>query len=454
MPTNVAVSTTNALMPVSQFMSLPYAQQQAYVATVPAGSQASYQQAMMSGVDASNKDFMLKTRGLRQLCLQSSGSAQTQPYAAGNLLSYSAPNVNNGYVRGFWVRVNGTLTLAAGTGATYALNAGAPLNLFTDCEIIYGRTVHKFSPYILKSLWQTRGFLRQAFYITPVGGQTVPTLQTYRGNGPFTAVAGPNNWSFEFYIPLNMIHPSDVRGILPCYDSNVLPQVNLTCSPLSMGVDAAMQPVTTTAGTGAGNVITGTVAVYADVVDGRTITQIQQLRPTLDGLPSVRLVRDQPLNALVGATTMRNKVGLVGQHAFYYLTVIDALQSNKFASVSNINALELGPDSSGANLFLKYGVGTNMSVYEFYNALFNSIGQDVDEGIIPIVTGPIDNIADASLLEGHNFLNTTALNGWINANYGVGVNAVSVAPTGIGYTGPRVEAHGLFLSDPLQVISR
>jgi len=201
-------------------------------------------------------------------------------------------------------------------------------------------------------------------------------------------------------------------------------------------------------------VITGTVAVYADVVDGRTITQIQQLRPTLDGLPSVRLVRDQPLNALVGATTMRNKVGLVGQHAFYYLTVIDALQSNKFASVSNINALELGPDSSGANLFLKYGVGTNMSVYEFYNALFNSIGQDVDEGIIPIVTGPIDNIADASLLEGHNFLNTTALNGWINANYGVGVNAVSVAPTGIGYTGPRVEAHGLFLSDPLQVISR
>jgi hypothetical protein len=449
----IDTQTVQQLMPMSTFAGLPYAQQQAYIASLPAAQQALYQHAMQAGQDSDNRSFMLKTRGLRQLCLQSSGSAQSQSYNAGQLLSFSCPQVLNGYVRGFWIRAQLVVTCAAGTSALYSVAAGAPLNAFSDCEIIYGRTVHKFSPYILKYVWQLRGYLRQSFFVPPVGGQTVATLQSYRSSSPFTANVGANTWNFEIYVPMNMIHPSDVRGLLPCYDTNVLPQLNLICQPLSNGSDPIAAPVYWYSGTGGSVAITGTVAVYADVVDGRTITQIQQLRPNLDGQPSVRLVRDQPLNGLTSGTTMRNKIALVGQHALYILTVVDALQNSKFASVSNINAIELGPDASGSSLFLKYGVGTNMSLYEFYNDLFVKLGQDVDEGIIPLVTGTIDAMADASLLEGHNFLNTTALNGWINANYGVGVNSVGASGT-TGYVGARVEAHGLYLSDPLQIVSR
>lgn len=443
------VNAQASLMPLSTFAGLSVSAQQAYVSSLDPSVAPQYQAAMMSGIDAANRDFMLKTRSIRQICNQASGTAQSQAYAAGSLLSFVAPNVNNGYVRGFWLRVVTNVQLAAGTAALYSAAAAAPLNLFTDCEIIYGRTVHKFSPYILKQLAQLRGFLKQPFYNTVIGGQSNATLQGYRSSTPFTAAVGANNWTYEVYIPLNMIHPSDVRGLLPCYDNNVQVQINLQCAPLSMGGDAINNPVYMYSGTGGSATITGTVVVEADIVDGRTITQVQQLRPTLDGLPSVRLMRDQPLNSLTSGNTIRNKISLVGQHAYYILTIVDALQNSKFASLTNLVELELGPDASGANLFTKYGSGTNMSVYEFYNELFNKIGQDMDEGIIPLVTGPIDNIADASLLEGHNFLNTTPNNGWINANYGVWLNSV-----GSGGNGPRVEAHALYLSDPLQIVSR
>jgi len=105
-------------------------------------------------------------------------------------------------------------------------------------------------------------------------------------------------------------------------------------------------------------------------------------------------------------------------------------------------------DSTGANPFWRYGVGTNMSIQEYFTDMRDQINQDLDEGIIPLVFAPIDHEADPNNLNGTNVLNmdpsTGAGNFWSDVHYGLQFNSLGSTLSGVT---PRCIMHLVWVSN-------
>lgn len=420
----------------SELAAMSVTARQQYFGSLPADQAQSQRAAFDASRIAMNREYMRRTQRHLAIAPQASGGALTQPFVAGNLLSYIIQTSNNAFLEALRIRVALTVTPATGTGATYQLNAAAPLNVIDSIQVLYNNTQMNLRPVIRKTLRQLSGYLKTLEPVQPAGGnfEVDAFIDAYETSTfPITAGSG-NTWNFEFRIPLNALHPQDARGMLPIMAPGTDVIVNINCCQSAMGVDPLISPISTTGGTGAAVTITGTIQCIEEFRDGKTLQG-----PVLQGLDildmgTVQYVKDQNLNNLVAGIVNRQKFAQVN-HLYYVLSyVVDGQQSNKYCSISNIQVLELDMDAVGTNKFWAYGTGTNIDVREFWVDIQTDIGQDIDEGIIPWVRAPIMNTADSSNLDGVAFLNTTPT-GWTDVHYGIQLGAVgSVA--GIN---PRVE---------------
>lgn len=406
-----------------------------------AAKQAAAEQARFDQL-RNNRRYMRETVRKIAVAPQSSGGALVQNFAQGATLNYTLPSAPNAFTEGIRVRCVLTVTPATGAGATYALNAGAPLNLIDNITVLYNGVQHKIRPYILKAFSQMSNYLGYPMPFVPIAGQNVAGNASYRNSGTPLTVNAANAWTFEIYLPFNALHVQDARGLLPTMGGETTAQVSITCAPQVMGPDPVMNTIAATGGAGNAVAVTGQVYVYSVYRDGDTLAGPGKLGLDLRGLGTTQFQQGNQLNILGANNVYRGRINIMEEIHWLVATVIDGNQSNKFCANSNISVLELSKDGIGANTFWRYGNGTNISVQE-YLALEVPflIGQDIDEGLIPFVMGPIWAEENAGNREGTQYLNTS-LTGWTDANIGIQLNSVG-AVAGIS---PRVEFHVLYVN--------
>lgn len=417
-------------------------------AQLNAAQQAALAQQAADAQRAQNRAFMSLSIRKKALAQQANGGANNQAFVTGQPLTFNIPTANNGYLIGFWINLALTVNLAAGTSAVYALNAEAPYSLLDSIVVNYGGPQHNFRPYILKYYFQMLGALAMTFPRQVIAGQLDTYMQQYynsTNNNAFPVAVGNNTWNFRLFIPMNLIHKQDVRGILPIQNGETTCQVVVNCAGAPFGPDPVLGTISTISGTGGAAAVTGTVTCEAVYKDGQTYSGLAALQPNLSGVQTCQLVRDTPLNNLGSGQMFRNKVSFLHKIPWLWISVIDGNQSTKLAATSNIQVIETSADATGMRPFVRYGLNTNLDVRGYYDDINMLLEQDMDEGLIPLIYGPIFEQADAGMLEGQAYLDMTVQSGWTDYHYGVQLGSVGAVP-GIA---PRIEAHLILLNDPL-----
>lgn len=436
-----------ALTP-AQLAAMDVQSRNAYFASLPSNQQAAQRQAYQNYRASMNKQYMRTTLRNYAVCPPQSGNATSQNYALGTQLIYNVPSAENGFLEGFKVRVSVTMNFAVGTSAVYALTAAGALALIQEIDLLYGNIQLRFRPYILRSIAYLMGYQANTVPSSVTAGTQNSTIQGYVNSG-FAVATGAQTWTFEFDVPLNFLHPQDVRGLLPIMGGETTAQINIQTASALMGNDPELFPTYAVSGTGNAVTLTsGTVQCIAYYRNGISLQSPVRQGLDLSGLPTLQMDIDPPLNNLVAGSVLRQKINKAEYIAIAILTIIDGNQSNKFAALTNIQEIELGRDSSGTNKFWQFGIGTNLNVYEyFYDQIRGRLGdyrngQDLpDEGILPIVIGPTYGESDAQNDTGILLMNTTP-GGWTDVNYGLQVGSVS----GVANINPRVVCHLIFVN--------
>lgn len=395
-----------------------------------------------------NRMFMALSLRKKALAQQANGGANQQAFVAGQPLTYNIPTANNGYLIGFWVNCLLTNTLAAGTSAVYALNAGAPYSLIDSIVVNYGGPQHNFRPYILKYYFEMLGDLSIWFPRQILAGQLNAFMQAYYSSVnalAFPVSVGANTWNFRLFIPMNLIHPQDVRGILPIQNGETTCQVVVNCAGAPYGPDPVLNTVVTTSGSGGASTVTGNISIEAVYKDGQSYSQTAALQPNLAGVQTVQLVRDAPLNNIGAGQLYSTKVSFLHRMPYVWMAVVDGNQSAKYAATSNIAVIQTSADATGLRPFVRYGLNTNLDVRGYYDDLTFLLQQDMDEGMIPLVYGPIFEQSDPALREGIHYLDMTTNAGWTDFHAGVQLNTVG----GVAGITPRLEVHAILLNDPI-----
>jgi len=415
-------------------------------------NQQNNQQSVQKAIWQMNRTYMKNTVKKKAVCPPASGVGLTQPYALGSMLTFSAPTANNAFLEGFHVIVDLKVDLAAGSSATYAATASRELALIQEIDVLYNDTQFKFYPYILPHLRALRGIYQPVWPDSVLAGVHNSTTDTYVTSGALPTSSNAQLVHLEFYVPLNMIHPQDSRGLLPIDGTSTQVQINVQCASALMGND----PINNTwyASGGTGNAVTltsaysPTVQLIAKYRDGSTFGGPVSLPLQTAGMGTVQFQYDIPLTNLTAGQIYRQKISKLQQHYYAILTVVDGQQANKYCTEANLTYLDFVTDSTGANPFWRYGIGTNMSIQEYFIGLRDMLKQDLAEGIIPLVFAPIDNESDPNNLNGTHVLNmdpsTGAGNFWSDVHYGLQFS--SLASTLSGVT-PRCIMHLVWVSN-------
>lgn len=444
---STSISSPTPLTP-AQLAAMDVSQRRAYFNSLPANQQSSQMQAWNAYRGQMNKHYMRTTLRKYAVCPPQSGNALSQTYALATTLTYMVPTAENAFLEGLIFRVSVNLNFAAGTSAVYALNPVGALGLIQEIDVLYGNLQMRFRPYILKYLpllMNYTGVPEPGF--TPLTGAVKDTtIQAYVNSG-FAVATGNQTWTFEFQVPFNLLHPEDVRGMLPIMSGETTCQVNVVTASGLLGNDPILFP--TYAVSGSGNAVTlqgtpGTVQVIAYYRDGVSLLGPTRQGLDISGLPTIQWDIDPPLNNLQSGQVFRQKINKAETIAVALLTIVDGQVLGAYSSYNNIVELELSKDSSGTNKFWQFGLGTNISVNEFFmDWIRRVIGQDLpDEGIVPIVVAPSNyTVVDPSLRNGIMYMNTMP-SGWTDINYGLQLTATG-AQTGIN---PRVECHLIFVN--------
>jgi len=418
---------------------------------MPAQGQ-SQQQQVQKAIWQMNRTYMKNTVRKKGVCPPASGVGLTQPFALGSQLTFSAPTANNAFLEGFEVIVDLKVDLAAGSSATYAATASRELALIQEIDVLYNDTQFKFYPYILKPLRQLQGIMNPGWPDSVIAGNHNTVTDTYMTQGSLPTSGSAQLVHLEFFVPLNMIHPQDSRGLLPIDGTSTQVQINVQCASALMGNDAVLN--TWYASGGSGNAVTLTAA-YAPTVqliaryrDGTTFGGPVSLPLQTAGMGTVQFQYDIPLTNLTSGQIYRQKISKLQQHYFAILTVVDGQQANKYATEANLTYLDFVTDSTGANPFWRYGTGTNMSVQEYFNDMRDLVNQDLDEGIIPLVFAPIDHEADPNNLNGTHVLNMDPSTGpgnfWSDVHYGLQFSSLGSTLSGVT---PRCIMHLVWVSN-------
>ena len=438
-------STSQVYSAPNQVTSSADIQSQLYMAmmaNLKPEQQAQLQAAMeIQARKLANRMYM--TRTIRKLGPALTNGSPTQAYVINTPLTFNLSTSLNGYCEGIIIRVVLNYTLAAGTGATYALTAAGKLGILDTIEIRYNKSQVKLRAFDLRQLSLLGGLDEYVIPNQVLVGQQDSTIQGYL-NPTMPVATGAQTTSLEFFIPFNLVNPKDARGLLPLMagDTGIQVIINTPVSLLPTATvnvaDPLLNSFVWTAGTGPGiSAITGTIAVDAVFRDGDTYSTTTKLPfdiSLLEGTFQAQL--DQILAPLVANTIQRTKINIMGHHYYVLLKVIDAVQATQCATQGNITYIEAAKDGVGGNVFWKYGTQTNLSVYDyqFLNRLGKS--QDLDPGIFAFVQEPTDSVGSpmSALRESFDGYLDNTRTGWADWRYGVQCAAV-----GTMGAGPRIE---------------
>jgi hypothetical protein len=427
----------------AQLAGMSPAQQQAYFSSVPA-DQAAAQRAQLANFKRSaNAQYLQQCIRKIAVCPPVAGGV-TQPYGVSSSLLYNFPTAAGAFASELVITLNLTVTPATGTAATYALNAAAPWSLIQEIQILYNGMQARIRPYILRVFDQMRGYARMA----PIGSQTgggnlnsIAAIQTALNSGtPFTVGSG-NVWNLVFRVPLNALHQMAGEGMLPIQGSGTKPQVNIITATALLGTDPLLNLAAATGGSGNAVTAVGTVKCEIAYYDGTNMGGPNPLSFFLDGLGTVQWIFETPLTPLSAGTMQRQRIAALLQHYYVISIVIDAQQSTAFSTVGNFVNLELDQDSVGQNRFFAYGQSNNVSIYDFFENIRRTLGQDLDNGVIPWVAAEVLNTEDADNRMGTQILNMTA-GGWTDVHHAYQLTAVG----GVGTITPRVETYLISLN--------
>lgn len=443
----MATMQAPAVVNGSNLLQMSPAQRQQYMAGLSPKQQADQMAKLQDAIFAANRRYMKETVRKKAICPPSSGSGTNQTYATGSTLNFNVPTAINGYLEGFYVRLNLVVDFATGTSAVYAATAARELALIQQITVLYNGTQMQFKPYILKALKQLKGMYQQGWPNSVLAGNHNTVTDNYLTQGSLPVTGTSQTITLEFYVPMNMLHPQDVRGMLPIDGNSTTAQISIQTATALLGNDPANNVWYAVSGSGHGVTLTSgqsqTVQIIACYRDGTTMTQVDSLPMYLQGLGTVQFLQDVQLTGLTGGTTYAQKLTILMPHYYVLLTAIDGQQATSFCTDANVNYIALATDSTASNTFWRYGTGTNMSIQEYFNEIRFMLRQDLDQGIIPLAYAPTYGEADPNNQNGSHILNCTAATGWTDVHYQLQFNSLGSTLSGVT---PRVEAHCVYLN--------
>jgi len=421
-------------------------QRRDYLASVSPNDAAAAQQAVASARAQANADYLMRAEETIATCPPTSGGI-SQPFVAGQTLIYNLPTAEGGMIKELLISVSINVTLAAGTGATYAATAGGAIagaaQGIDTIEVNYNGVQAKLRPMLAYMLEWLKGYGRSPSWIVNAGNSDATIGAALKA---MSLVAGTTTWLATFRVRLNALHPHDPAGILPSMGSVTPGFVKINCAQALMGNDPIYNTVYASGGTG--NAVTvnqGTstfVKVEAIYTDGTHLGGPVPLLLDLAGEPTCQYIMDQTLQPLAAGSIQRQKIATLQQHYYAISIVVDGQQAQSFSTVGNLIGFELDKDSVGQNKFAQFGAGTNISVYDYYERLRNTFGQDMPvEGIIPWVAAPAYGSVNADNRNGKRVLNMTP-GGWTDVHHAYQLTAVG----GLAGATPRVETYVVSLN--------
>lgn len=413
---------------------------QAVMKNLPADQQASLQAALaLQARQAANKYYLECTD--RKVAPALTNGAITQAYTLGTPLTFNLTTALNGFCEGIIVRLTLAYTLGVGTSAVYGLTPGGILSAIDTIEVRYNRSQHKFRPQLLKQL-ALMGALED--YVVPEAvfgsGQSIATTQNYLST-QMPVATGAQTAQVEFFVPFNFLGQMDPRGLLPIIVGDTGIQVIVNTPTALFGTDPVLNSLYAVSGTGhAVTALSGTVEIDAVYRDGDTAMGSPKLPFDLSAVSGTTQMQiDNILQPWIAGAYQRTKLQIMGRHAYVLLLCVDGVQSSNYALNSNIAYIETAKDGVGGNTFWKFGTQTNMSVYRWFYLKRLDFKQDLDQGVIPIFTGPVTRQGDPHIRSNRLYLDNTR-DGWPDWRYCVTPTAVGVVCTA------RVEPHVFYLN--------
>lgn len=392
--------------------------------------------AAKAAIVAANRAFMRGSLERTAYCPVTGGSGTTAAYSAGTTLYFDMPVQGGAYAKALLITYNLTVTPASSGTASYAVNAAAPWNIFSEIKLDYGPTQIRTHPYFLKVLDTLKGFGYGAQNRVLAGNNDSGIAAQIVGTTPVVAGSG-NTWQGKMLIRLNPIGTDSVPGLLPIMGVGNKPQLKLTCTPAFMGVDPLINPIAGTNGTGTASVgVTGNINVDCVYLDGVSTANNVPMQLNLQGEPTMQYYWDSALTPFNSGSVQWKQISVLLEHWYAVSLVIDGQQSSTFATVPNILGFALAADTSGQNLFKAWNISNNISVYDYYDREVRRIhGQDMDPGVILWTDAPSRGINDSDNMNGHQVLNMQPNGGYTATNHRYQMTAVG-AVSGIT---PRVE---------------
>lgn len=354
--------------------------------------------------------------------------------AYGQALNFDVPIVAGAFLTRLRVYQNLTVTYTAATAApTVALNACGQEGAVKEVNVTFGNKQITVHPYFVSKVFN-RAKGRQSLIFGQVLGTESTAVQGELYSSPALA-AGANTWKTYYDLPMNLIHPLSVYGILPISGSGTRVQVQVVPAAQFVGPDP-LENVVNTNGTIA---VTGTITVVAYYRDNVSMSMINNVQPDLTGLPTAQIIKPQEINPLTAGTMVFKR--LSNPYPFVKLAslVIDGQSSATFCSASNITGYEIDKAENSSSAFIRYDATTGGMVNYFADVRERYL-QDFDDGVI-VWDAPSQNTPDSTLQEGDAYLNLTQ-NGYPAARLGFQVGAVSTANN----ITPRVVTYGIILN--------
>jgi hypothetical protein len=445
MATSSQINPTMLALTPAQIAQLPPQDQAQYLRGLSPAMQQLYAHDQMI---TANRRFMRESVERVAYCPVTGGSGTTAAYSSGQTLFFDLPKVP-GYAKGVLITYNLTVTPAAGTGATYAVNKAAPFSIFSRLEIDYNGAQVTTHPYFAcKVMDQLNGFQNGAQNAVIAGNNDATIAANIVGSTPITVGVG-NTWTGKMYLRLNALGNDTVPGVLPINGVGNSPQIKLTCAPSFVGQDPLLNPIAPVAGTGhSSTTVTGNINVDVIYLDGTNLNTPTPLQLNWQQEPTIQYTWESPLTPFSGCAVNQAKtISSKLKHWYVCSIIIDANQSNQFAQLSNITGFMLSPDAVGQQNFFAFNLSNNVSIYDFYDRYIRRpFGQDVDNGVIPWVTGPGRGVIDSTNRNGSQFLNMYN-GGFPAATHLYQVSSVGSLTTIDGYPAPTPRVETFLVSE-------